>query len=124
MPVRSTDTVVAIAMPNAFEQSLIIDRNGDLWELRASSLEALPGVTVPVLALASGELLFRDTNGIVLRKIDNSEVHVAGTLPGKFSLQQMGSDWVQLSDLAGGRRFAIRISPGHEALYQLPEAGR
>jgi len=116
--------VVAIAMPNAFEAALIIARNGDLWELRASSLKALPKVTAPVLVLASGGLLFKDTNGIVLRKPDNSEVHIAGQLPAKFSLEQMDQGWVQLSDVDGARRFAIRVSPGHEGFYQLPEAGQ
>jgi len=123
------DTVVAIAMPNAFDAALIIDRNGDLWEswlqlghASVSSQRALAGVTSPLLALASGDFVYGDAGGIVVRKPDNSEVHVAAHLPAKFSLRQMGSDWVQLADLESGRRFAIRISSGHECLFQLPEA--
>jgi hypothetical protein len=117
-------TVVAMAMPNAFEAELIIERNGGLWELRPTSWKALPNVTVPVLAIASGELLFSDANGMVLRKPDNSEVHITALLPSKFSLQQMDSEWVQLTDLTSARRFAVRILSGHEGFYQLPEAGQ
>jgi hypothetical protein len=128
---QEPDTVVAIAMPNPFEAALIIDRNGSLWELRlqpgyarVTSQKALAGVTAPVLALSSGELVFSDANGIVLRKPDNSEVHIAGQSPAKFSLQQMGNNWVQLSDSESARRFAIRVSPAHDGLYQLPEVGQ
>lgn len=121
---RESDTVVAIAMPNAFEAALIIDRNGGLWELGATSLKALPNVTAPVLALASGELLFSDASGMVLQKPDHSEVHIAGQLPAKYSLQQMDQGWVQLSDSESARRCAIRVSPGHEGFYQLPEVGQ
>lgn len=125
------DTVAAIAMPNAFDAAMIIDRNGHLWEswlelghASVSSQRALAGVRAPLLALASGDFVYGDASGIVVRKPDNSEVHVAARLPAKFSLQQMGSDWVQLADLESGRRFAIRISSGHESCYQLPEAGQ
>lgn len=128
---RERDTVVAIAMPNAFDAAMIIDRNGDLWEswlelghASVSSQRALAGVRAPLLALASGDFVYGDASGIVVRKPDNSEVHVAARLPAKFSLQQMGSDWLELADLESGRRFAIRISSGHERLFQLPEAGQ
>ena len=122
------DTILAIALPNPLEASLIVQRPDGIWELRflltragVVSQKALMGVTAPVLALASGELIYSDANGIVLRNPDNSEVHIAGRLPAKFSLQQMDSNWVQLSDLATPRRFAIRVSSGREGFYELPE---
>jgi hypothetical protein len=115
-------TVLAISLPNTFEVSLIVQRLDEIWEIGSASQRALVGVTAPVLALASGELVFSDANGIVLRKPDNSEIHIAANLPAKFSLQQMDGDWVQLSDLATARRFAIRVAAGREAFYQLPEA--
>jgi hypothetical protein len=124
MPFHSElGTVLAIALSNAFEASLIVQREDEIWEV-GSSERALPGITAPVLALASGRLLYHDANGIVLRNPDNSDVHIAARLPAKFALQQMDSDWVELSDLAAGRRFAIRTLTGHEALYELPEAGQ
>jgi len=125
------DTVLAIALPNVFEASLIVQRNEGIWEIRlpftrsrAASQKAVPDITAPVLALASGDLVYADAKGIVLRKPDNSELHIPGQLPVKFSLAQMDSDWVQLSDLASPRRFAVRLTPGREGFYQLPEAGQ
>jgi hypothetical protein len=127
----ATEMVVAIALPNALEASLIVQRNDGIWEVRLPftharvvSQRALVGVTAPVLALASGEFVSSEANGIVLRKPDGTEVHVAGQLPAQFSLQQMDSAWVQLSDLATARRFAIRVTSGREAFYQLPEVGQ
>ena len=133
MPFRpEPDIVLAIALPNAFEASLIVQRDDGIWDVRfplarvklASSQKALVGVTAPVLALASGDLVFSDANGIVLRKPDNSEVRIAAQLPAKFSLQQMDSEWVQLRDLDTARHFAIRVAPGREGFYQLPGAHR
>jgi hypothetical protein len=125
------DIVLAIALPNAFEASLIVQRNEGIWQVqlpftrsRVNSQKALPGITAPLLALASGDLVYADANGIVLRKPDNSELHIAGKLPAQFSLTQMDADWVQVSDLAGPRRYAIRLTPGREGFYQLPEAGQ
>jgi hypothetical protein len=118
------DPILAVAVPNPLEASLIVQREGEIWEVASASQRALVGVTAPVLALASGELVFRDANGIVLRKPDNSEVHIAARLPAKFSLQQMDGGWVQLSDLATPRRFAIRVVSGREGFYQLPEVGQ
>jgi hypothetical protein len=121
---QEPDIVLAIALSNTLQASLIAQRDGAIWELASASQRALVGVTAPVLALASGELVFSDVHGIVLRKPDNSEVHIAAQLPAKFSLQQMDGEWVQLCDLATPRRFAIRILSGREGFYQLPEAGQ
>lgn len=125
------EIVVSIALPNAFEASLIVQRSDGIWQVqfpftrsRVNSQRALPGVTAPVLALASGDLVYADANGIVLREPDNSELHIPGQLPAQFSLTQMDSDWVQLSSLASPRRYAVRLTPGREGFYQLPEAGQ
>jgi hypothetical protein len=129
--ISATDVVLAIALPNTLEASLIVQREDGIWEVqfpltgaRAVSQKALVGVTAPVLALALGELVFSDAGGIVLRNPDGSEVHIAAQLPAKFSLQQMDGGWVQLSDLGAPRRFAIRVVAGREGFYQLPEAGQ
>ena len=115
-------TALAVALSNALEVSLIVQREDVIWEVRSASQKALLGVTAPVLALASGELVYSDAKGIVLRKPDGSEVHITARLPAKFSLQQMDTEWVQLSDLATPRRFAVRVVPGRESFYQLPQA--
>jgi hypothetical protein len=125
------DDVLAIAYPTPFEASLFVQRNEIVWKLNlplgkigAFSQSALTGVHAPVLALPSGDLVYSDTGGIVIRRTDASEVHVAAPLPAGFSLQQMNRDWVELSDLNSSARFAIRTTPGREAFYQLPGAGQ
>jgi hypothetical protein len=123
-----TQEVLAVAFPTPFEASLFVQQNDTIWEVRIplgkwgdASRNALAGVHGPLLALPAGDLLYRGTAGIVIRRTDGSEVPIAGSLPTRFSLQQMNQDWVQLTGLAGGPRFAIRTTPGREALYQLPE---
>ncbi|MGA2880924.1 MAG: hypothetical protein ABSG13_18395 [Bryobacteraceae bacterium] len=124
----TSETVLAIAFPTAAEALLIVQRNGSIWELNlplgaigAVSQNALSGVRAPLLALPLGDLVYRDTEGIAIRRTDRSEVHLAAPLPGSFSLQQMNQEWVQLTDLTSNARFAIRTTPGREGFYQLPE---
>jgi hypothetical protein len=128
VPLHILDTVVSIAFPAPLTASLLIQRGDTIWRLNfplgtsgASSQNALIGLHPPVLALPSGDLVYRDTGGIVIRKTDATEVRVAASLPASFSLQQMNRDWVQLSDLNSSRRFAIRATAGREGFYQLPE---
>jgi hypothetical protein len=127
LPFRPETAVIAIA----FQATLLYQREEGIIEIRVplghihpSSRTVLTGVTAPVLPLSSGAFVFSDAKGIVLRQPDGSETHIAARLPAKFSLQQMSADWIQLSDSMTGRRFAIRITPGREAFYQLPEAGK
>lgn len=129
------DRVIALAYPNSFQASLIVERNfekgaPDIWQIGvplgssgAISESALPGVHAPVLALPSGDLVYSDASGIVIRSSGAPDVHVAATLPASYSLQQMNQDWVQLSDLKSPARFAIRTTPGREGFYQLPSGG-
>ncbi len=125
------EAVLAVAFPTPSEAALLVQQNDNIWELHLPlggwgdvSQTALAGVNPPVLALPSGDLLYRDTGGIVVRRTGGSEVHFAASLPARFSLQQMNQDWVQLTGLAGGARFAIRTTPGREGLYQLPERAK
>ena len=122
------DNVLAIAFPTPFEASLIVQRRALLWELNlplgkvgAVSQRALVGVHAPVLVLPWGDVVSGDAGGIVVRRTDRSEVHIAASLPANFSLQQINRDWVQLTDLNSSARFAIRATPGREGFYQLPE---
>ncbi len=122
------DDLLAIAFPTPFEASLIVQRDETIWELNlplgkvgAVSQSALVGVHAPLLVLPSGDVVYRDAAGIVVRKPDASEVHIAAALPPSFLLQQMNRDWVQLTDLNSPARFAIRVTPGRESFYQLPE---
>jgi hypothetical protein len=119
----AAENVLAIASPTASQVSLLLQRNDTVWQLNLGSVSeaALPGVHAPLLALPSGDLFFRDTGGIVIRRPDGSEVHVPATLPVNLSLQQMSREWVQLTDLNSNARFAVRTTQGREGFYQLPE---
>ncbi len=130
-PEIAAQDVLAVAFPTPFEAALLVQQNDNIWELHLSlgtlggvSQNALVGVHGPLLALPTGDLLYRDTGGIVVRRTGGSEVRIAASLPARFSMQQMNQDWVQLTDLAGGARFAIRTTPGREGLYQLPERAK
>jgi hypothetical protein len=123
------DNVVAIAFPSPYQVSLLVQGSDALWEIHLPlgkawpvSQKVLPGVHAPVLALPSGDLVYSDPAGIVVRKPDDSEVHIAALIPPNFSLQQMNRDWVQLTDLDSPARFAIHVAAGHESYYQLPES--
>lgn len=118
----ASQTVLAIAFPND-SASLLLQRNDTVWQLNLGSVSetALPGIHAPLLVLPSGDLLYRDTGGIVIRRSDGSELHVPATLPANLSLQQMNREWVQLTDLNSNARFAIRTTQGREGFYRLPE---
>jgi len=122
----AADAVLAIAFPGPLEASLIVLRKDSLWELVLPldtsgliSQKALTGVHAPVLVLPSGDLVYRDSAGISIRRADASEVHIGASLPASFSLQQMSQGWVQLTCLNGS--FAIRATHGSEGFYRLPE---
>jgi hypothetical protein len=124
VPLDIDDTVLSISLPAA----LIVQRDSGLWELGVDLATgaivwqtALPGVTAPVLMLASGGLVYRDAKGVVVRSVDGTEKHIAAHLPASLAFGQMGDGWVQVTDLASGRLSAFNIQPGHEAYYLLPE---
>lgn len=127
-PEIAPHTIVAIALPSSSEVLLFVETDAEISEVafplnRASaySQRVLSGIAAPLLSLPSGDLVYRDATGIVVRKPDASEVRIAASLPASFSLRQMNRDWVQLSDLNSAARFAIRATPGREGFYRLPE---
>ncbi|MBZ5611946.1 MAG: hypothetical protein LAP38_27100 [Acidobacteriia bacterium] len=120
--------VRAIASSDLSHASFIVQRDDGLWDLQVllatgqlDSQAALPGVKAPVLMPATGELVYSDAQGIVVRRLDGSEVHVNAQLPASFSLRQMGDGWVEIQDLDGCAQFAARITAGQEGFYRLPE---
>jgi hypothetical protein len=125
-PEAFADAVLAIALPTPFQASLLVQRNDTIWKLifplgrpGSPSESALTGVQAPLLALPTGDLVYREAGGIAIRRADASEVHIGASLPASFSLQQMSQDWVQLTCLNGS--FAILTKRGREAIYRLPE---
>ena len=123
--------VVGISAPDRGHVAFLIKRDHRPWEIRvlvetgaSDSQAALTGANTPALRLASGELVYADANGIVIRKADATEIHLNAQLPLSFSFAQMGAGWVALSDLGSSARFAIRVTPGRESLYFLPEVSQ
>ncbi len=107
---------------------VVIQRGGELWQLQVDlqsgaivSQAALPGIAAPVLLLAGGELVYRNLQGLVIRRIDGSEKQIAAHLPPNLAFSLMGRTWVQITDLATGRLSALNVQPEHEAYYLLPE---
>ena len=124
----AANTVLSIAAPDSGHAAFIVQRDDGLWDVRVQlatgeidAQTALLGVAGPVLMYSTGELFYSDANGIVLRKADGSERRISARLPASFAFQQMGEEWIQLEDLAGGQQFAIRIAQNREQSYQLPE---
>ncbi len=127
-PEAISGAVLVIAFPTAAEASLIVQRSDTLWELNLAlstggiiSQKALTGIRAPLLLLPSGDIGYRATGGIEIRRTDASEVRISASLPASFSLQQMNQEWVELTDLNSKSRFAIRTTVGRESFYQLPE---
>lgn len=123
--------VVGISAPDRWHVAFLIQRDQSPWEIRVAietgesdSQAALTGVNTPAMKLPSGELVYTDSNGIVIRKADASEIHLSAQLPASFSLAQMGAGWVELSDLGSSARFAIHVTPGRESFYFLPEVSQ
>jgi hypothetical protein len=119
---------LAIATLSPKQAALIVQRDTGLWQLGVElasgaivSQIALPGITAPVLLPASGGVVYRDAQGLVVRKPDGSEKHIPAHLPESLGLSQMGKGWIQITDLATGRLLAVNIQPGHEESYLLPE---
>jgi len=129
-PLKLVDaSVVSIAFPNPLEASVIIQREDGLWDIRArlsdghvESQAAFKVLTAPVLELATGELVSAEDLGVLLTKPDGSQLHIPAQVPASFTLQQMSNGWLQIADLAGPARFAVRLTSGHEGFYTLPEA--
>ncbi len=116
-------TVVSIASPDVDHAALVVQRDDGLWDVRlllatgeTVSQTALPGLRAPVLMLATGDFVYTDADGVVVRKTDGVELHICTPLPESFAFQQMGDGWIQLG------KYVVRITAGREQSYALPEA--
>lgn len=120
--------VVAIRSISGTAGEFAVQRDGELWllqlDLRSGSIvsqKALPGIAPPLWMLGDGTLIYVNSRGLVLRRADESEKQIRAHLPGTLAFSQMGSEWVQVTDLETGRLFALNVQPGHEGYYLLPE---
>jgi hypothetical protein len=127
VPLDPPTNVLSIASIDAGQAALILQRDDGLWDVRVLlstgetiSQTALLGVTAPALMLATGELIYGDANGIVVRKPDGAEKHIDAQLPLTFAFQQIGDGWIQVRDLATQQQYAVRLTEGKEQFYALP----
>jgi len=82
----------------------------------------LAGVHAPVLLLGGGTALWGDRTDLVARAPDQRERRIALPAPAQ-AMEHLGEDWVRIV-LESGGHMALRLSPGSEELYRLPEVAR
>jgi hypothetical protein len=120
--------VLSIAALNSAAATIIVQRPDGLFQLGVQlstgavvSQMSLPGVSAPALLVANGALVYRDAQGVVVRRPNGAENHIAAHLPASVAFSQMGQAWLQVTDLGTGRLYAVSIQPGSEHYYTLPE---
>jgi hypothetical protein len=127
VPFVPSAKTLSIASVDAGQAAFILQSDDGLWDVRIQlssgevlSQTALVGMTPPAFMLATGDLLYRDANGIVVRKPDGSEKHIDAQLPPTFAFQQFGEGWIQVRDLGTQQQYAVRLTAGKEQFYALP----
>lgn len=114
--------VQAIASPDRDRAAVVVKRDDGLWlvDLDLGTQTFLPGIDGPVVLRNHGTLLYAGANGLILRQADRSEQALEGAVAAA-SFELMGKDWVHLTERDSSRHFAVRLEPGREQLFQLPE---
>jgi hypothetical protein len=127
VPLDSPAIILSIAAVDPGQAAFILQRDDGLWDVRILlstgemiSQTALLRVSAPALMLTTGELLYADAKGLVVRKPDGSEKHIDAQLPPTFAFQQMGDGWIQVRNLATQQQYAVRLTDGKEQFYALP----
>ncbi len=115
--------VQAIASPARDLVTVVVKREDGLWrvDLDTGTQTLLPGIDGPVLLRNNGALLYAGSQRVALRQANGSDQPIEGSVAVE-SFELMGKDWVHVTERDSSRHFAIRLEPGREQLYQLPEA--
>lgn len=123
---QSDGTVLAIASPAPGRVSLVLKRADGtcVLDLSGEGQFALPAMDGPVWLRNDGAVLYATTEGLILRHRDGAEQAVGGTAlqPERLSFEQMSRDWVHVTAPDSAHHYAVRLTPGHEQTYELPEA--
>lgn len=103
--------------------SVVLQRDDGLWllDLSNGSETALAGVSAPVLLRADGSAIYSDGQSIILRASDGTERRVESGIQ-VAAFEPMDRQWVHVTERDSARHFALRLEPGREQLFQLPEA--
>lgn len=102
-------------------------RRGDrVWIARISPadgsvamLSSLPPGTGPAMLLRNG-VIFANRDALVLRRENGGEINF--DLKGAMDLFALGEGYVEVR--AGSSTYGVRVDPGHEQLFLLPEIAR
>jgi hypothetical protein len=118
--------VLAIASAGPDRLSLIAKRDDGTWfiDLPTSSQYLIPAVDGPVLLRGDGSLLYATADSFVLHHPPSPDLAIdaTGLQPASLIFEQMGKDWVHVTDQNSTHHFALRLTPGSEQVYQLPES--
>ncbi len=128
-------SVLALAITTAGKFDAVIARDDGRWLLHVDiasasieSQESFPGTSGPVLLRSSGLRVYVDgTNLVVARPgMDAVPVNLSAAAdsftPETFA--DLGADWIYVHEAGGGRNLALRITPGREQMFVLPEVGQ
>jgi hypothetical protein len=116
--VRIAGTVLAIAAP----ATLVIQRDDGIWLMQPDSESLLPDVQAPLFLAPSGDMVFSEPGGIVIRRAGSSDLHLTTPFtPGAFV--PFADGWLQATDAdpASTRMLAIRVTPDREQVFELPQ---
>ncbi len=95
-----------------------VRRDGGVWIMRGQDvIDSLPDDAGPVMLLTNG-VLFANAEALVLRRPDGTEVRF--DIKGVEALFFIGEGYVQAR--VGLSTYALRIEPGREQIFLLPEA--
>jgi len=117
---------LAVSSSDGKAALMVVRREGGLFLLKVlldwgvvEDEAELAGAHAPVLLLGGGTALWGDAADLVARAPDQRERRIALSAPAK-AIEHLGEDWVRIV-LESGGHMALRLSPGAEELYRLPE---
>ena len=108
--------VRSIAVSSSGDWSAAVRRNGRLFRLTAAGIaEAFANDVTDVVLLPGGRALL--IAGLELRL--GSTTFSLNESTSAIEIEWMSDDWLQLT--VGAHQYALRIKPGSEAMFRLPE---
>jgi hypothetical protein len=112
------DGVIAAMRSVSGVAQFAVRRRGGTWIVNEQDqvIGSIPAATGPVLLLNDG-VLYTQREQVVLRRTDGSEMRFSVAKPVQFA--PLSDSYIQIR--TPGASFALRIDPGHENLFQLPE---
>lgn len=100
--------------------AFVVRRPGGVWIVNSTGqpLDSLPRDVTAALLLDSG-LLYATPSDLILRRPDRSEQSFG--VAGVRELSWLGSGYVQIRTAAVNATYALRVDPGREKIFLLPD---